>query len=121
MTYRKSVGDLGERIAADFLVRNGYSIRAKNYHSRFGEIDIVAEKEGFVYFVEVKTRRGTEYGLAEESVGFSKKEKIFKTIQTYVLEKEIESEYCFQVIVIYLNYKTRRAKIRQYLQVALFE
>ena len=119
MTYRKSVGDLGERIAADFLIRKGYHIKSKNYHSRFGEIDIIAEREGFLYFVEVKTRRNVDFGLAEESVGFSKKEKIFKTIQSYILENEIEGEYCFQVIVVYLNYKTRLAKIKQYLQVAL--
>ncbi|MFA7662445.1 MAG: YraN family protein [Patescibacteria group bacterium] len=120
MTYRKSVGDLGEKIAADFLVRQDYFIETKNYHSRFGEIDIVASKSDCLYFIEVKTRSNQEFGLAEESINFFKKDKLFKTIQDYLSKNEIESEYCFQVIIIYLDFQARRAKIKHYPQVALF-
>lgn len=120
MSYNKSVGDFGEKIATDFLIKQGYRIEAKNYHCRFGEIDIIASKQDFLYFVEVKTRRNMKYGLAEEAVNFSKKAKIAKTIQEYIFTNEISQQYCFQVIAVYLNFETRRASIKQYLSVALF-
>ena len=120
MTYRKTVGDLGEKIATDFLIKRNYSIKDKNYHSRFGEIDIIASKNSFLYFIEVKTRCEVDSGSAEHAVGFLKKEKIYKTIQEYIVTKDIKQEFCFQVIAVYLNFQTRQARIKHYPAVALF-
>jgi putative endonuclease len=120
MNHRQTVGKLGEKIASDFLTKRGYLIKDKNYHSRFGEIDIVASREESWYFVEVKTRCNDSCGLGEEAVTDNKKVKIFKTIQEYIANNEIEDEFYFQVIVIELDFQTRRAKLRYYPQVALF-
>lgn len=54
----KEIGEIGESLAQQFLVRNGYAIREKNWTTPFGEADIIVEKDGVVAMVEVKTRRG---------------------------------------------------------------
>lgn len=81
---RKSLGSLGEEIAEDFLTRKGYKILEKNYRCREGEIDIVAEKDKEIVFVEVRTRKGKGYGIPEETITEKKKEKM-KTVALHYL------------------------------------
>jgi len=68
MTARRDLGDFGERVAAAHLEAKGYRILATGFRVREGEIDLVAEKDGVVAFVEVKTRRGDALGTAVEGV-----------------------------------------------------
>ena len=56
MSDRLSRGKLGEDITADYLCKNDFEIVARNYHSRYGEIDIIAKNSEFIAFVEVKAR-----------------------------------------------------------------
>ena len=69
MTSRRSLGDFGERVAAAHLDAKGYRILATKFRVREGEVDIVAQQEDTVVFVEVKTRRGDAMGSAVESLG----------------------------------------------------
>lgn len=78
-TYQQQVGQQGETVAADYLLAQGYEILDRNYHSRFGEVDLVAEKDQCIVFVEVKTRTSDSFGLPEESVTPEKLEKIYDT------------------------------------------
>lgn len=78
-TYQQQVGQQGEEIAADYLRAQGYEILDRNYHSRFGEVDLVAEKDQCIIFVEVKTRTNDSFGLPEESVTPEKLEKVYDT------------------------------------------
>ena len=78
-TYQQQIGARGEKIAADYLRSQGYEILDANYHSRYGEIDLVAEGDRCVVFVEVKTRTNDRFGLPEASVTPSKLEKIYDT------------------------------------------
>lgn len=78
-TYQQRVGQQGEEIAAGYLIAQGYVILDRNYHSRFGEVDLVAEKDHCIVFVEVKTRTNDSFGLPEESVTPEKLEKIYDT------------------------------------------
>jgi len=78
MTYRKSLGNKGEEIAAEFLLNKGYQIIEKNYFSRYGEIDLVAQDSDSIVFVEVKTRRNQSFGDPEDSVTPTKLERIHK-------------------------------------------
>lgn len=55
ITEKRKTGDLGEDIAAMFLVKQGFSVVERNYLRKWGEIDIIAKKDGVLYFVEVKT------------------------------------------------------------------
>ena len=81
---RKRLGNAGERLAAHHLQRAGYVVRALNYRCRVGEIDIVAEEDGDLVFVEVKTRRGDAYGLPEEAITPAKRRKLIAAAQTYL-------------------------------------
>jgi putative endonuclease len=81
---RKRLGNAGERLAAERLQRAGYLIRALNYRCQVGEIDIIAEENGDIVFVEVKTRRGTAYGLPEEAITPTKQRKLIAAAQTYL-------------------------------------
>lgn len=56
MSDRLSRGKLGEDITADYLCKNDFEVVARNYHSRYGEIDIIAKNSEFIAFVEVKAR-----------------------------------------------------------------
>lgn len=77
-------GQSGEKKAAKYLQKKGYSILERNFRSRFGEIDIIAEKDGVTVFVEVKTRSTEAYGKGFESVRPDKQGKLIKTAQHYM-------------------------------------
>lgn len=80
-----SSGKRGEQAALKFLKRKGYKILGKNFRSRFGEIDIVAQEAEVLVFVEVKTRWSHKFGYPEEAVTFWKLRSIIKTGQYYKL------------------------------------
>ena len=82
---RITLGRLGEDLAAQHLRKAGYQILERNVRSRYGEIDLVAEDEQDLVFVEVKTRRGTAFGRPEEAVTPSKQRKLME-IATYYLD-----------------------------------
>ena len=85
---RKELGALGEKIAAEHLANLGYVIRGRNFRSREGEIDIIAEKDDFLVFVEVRTRRSHAFGTAEESVTAKKKERLIAVAQAYMEDRD---------------------------------
>ena len=109
----RSRGAIGENIACVFLERKGYAIIARNYLKKWGELDIVAEKDKILHFVEVKSVTGTSY-RPEENVHDLKLKKIRRMIQTYLAEKGIvsETEFCFHVICVFMNEKTRKARVK---------
>ncbi len=81
---RKRLGAAGERLAVERLRQAGYAIRALNYRCQAGEVDIVAEEDGDIVFIEVKTRRGVASGLPEEAVTYAKQQKLIAVAQTYL-------------------------------------
>lgn len=93
-------GALGEQYAAEYLLKKGYRISARNFRSRYGEIDIIAENADFVVFAEVKTRDRNYIFRPSEAVTVSKQRKIIKTAQYYLLENEKGLQPRFDVIEI---------------------
>jgi len=85
---RRELGALGEKIAAEHLANLGYVIRERNFRSREGEIDIITEKDDFLIFVEVRTRRSHAFGTAEESVTAKKKERLIAVAQAYMEDRD---------------------------------
>ena len=78
-------GKLAEDYAVKLLIENSYTIIDRNFHSRFGEIDIIALKEDVLVFVEVKARWSLKFGKPEEAVTPSKFWKIGRTGEYYSL------------------------------------
>lgn len=83
---RSTLGAQGETIAAAHLEAQGMRIIDRNYHSRYGEVDLIAEDGDGLVFVEVKTRRSAAYGTPEESVTPRKRERLRMTAETYLQE-----------------------------------
>jgi len=76
MTYQKKIGDIGEKIAEDYLIEKGYQVLDRQFSTRFGELDLVALDSGCVVFVEVKTRTSMTFGNPEESITPAKLERL---------------------------------------------
>ena len=93
-------GALGERFAADYLQQQGYTVLATNFHTRFGEIDIIARKGDILAFVEVKTRAATTLEPPEAAVTPSKRKKIVKTALYYLQAHPAELQPRFDVVAI---------------------
>ncbi|MEK7633396.1 MAG: YraN family protein [Patescibacteria group bacterium] len=86
--YQKNLGKIGEDLALDYLKSHRFSILEKNFHSKFGEIDIVAEKNHCLYFIEVKTRSNLNHGAPFEAVNKRKIYHIKKAAQYYLLKND---------------------------------
>lgn len=87
----QKIGVWGEDQACQFLIRNGFILLDRNYHSTQGEIDIVAKKFDDYYFIEVKTRRVGPFAT-DLSITYRKKQKFLKTIRHYCYHKKINPE-----------------------------
>lgn len=98
---QQDLGRFGEEKAADYLISKGYAIRDRNFRCRFGEIDIIAEKDGTIVFVEVKLRKNDRYGSAAEFVNTSKQRKIRCTAEFYLCGQRSEENCRFDVMEIY--------------------
>lgn len=95
-----SNGKAGEQYAAQELIKLGYSILAQNYHSRYGEIDIIAKKDGILAFVEVKTRAKGYLASGLEAVSLTKQRKLIKTALLFLAERSIDLQPRFDVYEI---------------------
>ena len=82
----KEIGDFGEKAAEDYLVEMDYLILERNYRLKFGEIDIIAAKDGGLVFVEVKTRRYRSLVSGVEAVGYKKKGRMIATADCFLAE-----------------------------------
>lgn len=106
-------GVWGEALAAEYLKKKHYTILAHSYHSRFGEIDLIARKGRFLVFVEVKLRRNAEFAAAREFVDARKQNRIRTTASVYLSENPTDLQPRFDVIEIYApeGTETRRPEI----------
>ena len=117
---RKEVGALGEKVAADYLKRYGFSIRDKNVARKTGELDLIAEKGGTLHFVEVKTiltdefidekDRGDEYDPSL-NLHEAKVRKVARTGEWYVMEHEWEGDWQVDGILVWLRRRDGMAKV----------
>ena len=95
------VGALAENFAVNLLSAKGYKIVDRNFHSRFGEIDIVATKDSTLIFIEVKARWSNKFGAPEEAVTQSKLWKIQKTGEYYsILHPELPKKLRIDVVAL---------------------
>lgn len=104
MNISKSKGNVGETFVAKHLVRNGYSVVKRNFHSRYGEIDIIAVNHEFIVFVEVKARKSKPIVSALESVDKIKQVKITKTAMLYLQDYPSDLQPRFDVAEVIMRY-----------------
>ena len=80
---RKNLGESGERVAAMFLEQRGYRMLARNFRTRVGEMDLIAEDADGLAFVEVRARRGNALGSPEESLTSRKRARLLTVAQEF--------------------------------------
>lgn len=85
--HRRQLGQFGERLAVQHLQSKGYRIRERNFRTREGEIDIIAEGHGVLAFVEVRARRGGAMGSALESLTAAKQRRLLGLAEAYAQER----------------------------------
>ena len=98
------IGQWGEQTAAVYLVERGYEIVAMNVHcAPYGVIDIIAEKDGIVTFVEVKTYSKKQLGTPAQNIDQNKLKKLEAAIHKYVVDMQVKKDICLDVICVYLK------------------
>ncbi len=100
---RRLFGDASEQLAEQYLVERGYKILDRQFLTRIGEIDLVAEQGGEIVFVEVKARHTDEFGYPEAAVTKLKLRKIANTAEIYLRLKGL-TERSFRVDVVAIEH-----------------
>ena len=111
---RRKLGDAGESLAADLLVKNGLTIVDRNWRCSAGEIDIVAQVEApdfsrggemttWLAIVEVRTRRGQRYGTALQSITQRKARKLNEVAQHYVQSTAWQGPWRIDVVAVQMD------------------
>ena len=99
--YRKDLGRWGEGFAAVWLVKKGYQELKRNYHTIYGEIDLIMRIDDDLVAVEVKTRRSNTYGPGEDSITRKKLQSIISCMQVFLMENPgLPDSWQLDVLVI---------------------
>jgi putative endonuclease len=120
---KQKIGELGENIAVKFLAKHDFSILDRNYTKKWGEIDIITEKDAKLHFVEVKSvARETLNNVLHETSDYRPEEnmhpwklkRLSRTIQTYLLSKKVpdEKEWQLDLLVVFLDLKNKKARVK---------
>ena len=99
--HKKVLGRKGEKLAAEYLKKQGCKIVKRNYKTPFGEADIIAQDMDEIVFVEVKTRIGDKFGTPREAVTKTKQQRYYKIAECYWLKTGEEPNARFDVIEVY--------------------
>ena len=99
--YNKDLGDFGEMVTVSYLEKEGYKILDKNFRAGGCEIDIIAENEKYLVFVEVKTRSSNKFGNPSTAVNSKKMQHMVLVAEAWLLENETEKEIRFDVAEVY--------------------
>jgi putative endonuclease len=124
MARHNEIGVIGEHLAAKYLENKGFFIIDRNYRKKWGELDIIAQRNDRLHFVEVKTVSRKSFGAKfeqeinnyrpEDNMHPWKLKRLGRAIQTYLLEKYRAKEptWQFDLICVFLDQEKRVAKVR---------
>ncbi len=98
---KSETGRKGESFCEEYYRKRGYEIKERNYHSRYGEIDLIAEKDKTVVFVEVKTRDEKALSRPAEAVNKSKQKKLILTSMQYMENLPFDINCRFDVFEVW--------------------
>ena len=113
--YRQVIGDFGEKIAEQYLLRRGYKILGTKQKISYQEIDIIANIKDIIVFVEVKTRTSNVLGSADEAMSSTKLKSLKIGIHKYLNNSQNSFEKVrLDLIAIDIDKQNKKAKIRHY-------
>lgn len=108
----QKMGEFGEKIAEKFLKDKGYKIIERNFCSRNGEIDIIADMDGIRHFIEVKSSASNSKNIDPvENMTFSKIQKQRSVISEYLRQNRGVFDWQIDVLFVYLDIKDKVAKV----------
>jgi len=123
-TEKRKLGDIGENIACDYLVKYGFEILDRNYLRKWGELDIIAKKKGTIHFIEVKSVSceslpnnvthvtNKDAYRPEENVHPWKLKRLSRAMQTYILEKRLDDmEFQLDIITVKIDQTNHKARV----------
>ena len=118
--HKRAKGNIGEGVATRFLESKGFLVLDRNYLRKWGELDIVAQKDGMIHFFEVKSAslQSSSYEhKPEDNVHELKAKHLRRIIETYLEEKcgGLEAKFQFHVLCVFLDMSTRKGRV-QWLQ-----
>lgn len=103
MTGHLETGKVGEDLAQETLLENGYTIISRNWRYKHLEIDFVAMDSQTLVFVEVKTRKNTRFGHPYEAVDWKKQQKLARAATIYLSQSSHKGETRFDIVSVILN------------------
>ena len=103
MDNHNKLGIQGENTACNFLICNGYRIVRRNWRHGRIEIDIIAQKDEYIIFVEVKTRFSDRWGNTEDAVTNAKMKRIVEAADFYIRDNDIAMDARFDIIAAVWN------------------
>jgi putative endonuclease len=119
----QKIGELGENVACTYLETHGFTVKERNYTKKWGEIDIIAEKAGKLYFIEVKsvscatlpdfTKDEPNRKRPEENMHPWKMKRLARVVQTYLIHHRIgNTPWQFDLMLVYLQMDDRTARVK---------
>jgi len=119
MSHNQRIGEFGEILAKNYLIKHGYKIIETNVKLSYQELDIVALKNNQIIFVEVKTRISQYYGPAEHAFQFTKLRRFRRGMEMYIGSKKLfAQEVRADLITVDIDRIKKTAKIKHYKDVA---
>jgi len=100
MASHNELGNKGEQLAVDFLIKKGYDIIERNYRFDKAEVDIIAQQKDTLAIVEVKTRSSKDFGNPQDFVNTKKIKLLVKAVDEYVVMNDLDVEVRFDIIAI---------------------
>lgn len=136
----QKIGKLGEKIACKYIISKGFTILDQNITKKYGEIDILAQKDNKIHFIEVKSVSVRDLSSVSpdftkvppgryetkdfinpaEQMHSKKQERMKRMINGYLLSEKYEGEWIVDLVCVYIHHDTHRAKIKIYENIILF-
>lgn len=100
MRDKIETGAIGENLAAEFLMKKGFRVMARNYRCRKAEIDLIVQRDNWLVFVEVKTRSSNAWGEPESFVNSLQRRLIYEAAEEYIFKKDWQGHIRFDIVSV---------------------
>jgi len=115
----QKTGQQGEALACDYLIEQGLRLISKNYHCRYGEIDLIMQQDQTIVFIEVRSRKSTNLVDAATSINWSKQQKLQRSAEDYLQKKNIHASIPARFDVIAISHSQNETTKIDWIQNAI--